>query len=83
MQMKWLPNMDLNHDKQIQRLLCYRYTIPQGEVHNRWGWMTVKIGLRSLRVISPLPARRASRSAYQRSAGSPGSAAAGGLSDRS
>ena len=24
----WLPNMDLNHDKQIQRLLCYRYTIP-------------------------------------------------------
>ena len=26
---KWLPNMDLNHDKQIQRLLCYRYTIRQ------------------------------------------------------
>lgn len=25
----WLPNMDLNHDKQIQRLLCYRYTIRQ------------------------------------------------------
>ena len=23
----WLPNMDLNHDKQIQSLLCYRYTI--------------------------------------------------------
>lgn len=21
--------MDLNHDKQIQRLLCYRYTIGQ------------------------------------------------------
>jgi hypothetical protein len=29
MQMKWLPNMDLNHDKQIQSLLCYRYTIRQ------------------------------------------------------
>ncbi len=29
--MKWLPNMDLNHDKQIQRLLCYRYTIRQTE----------------------------------------------------
>ena len=29
--MKWLPNMDLNHDKQIQRLLCYRYTIRQCE----------------------------------------------------
>ena len=28
--MKWLPDMDLNHDKQIQSLLCYRYTIGQG-----------------------------------------------------
>ncbi len=26
---RWLPNMDLNHDKQIQSLLCYRYTIRQ------------------------------------------------------
>ena len=26
---KWLPDMDLNHDKQIQSLLCYRYTIRQ------------------------------------------------------
>src|SRR5882724_10390657 len=26
----WLPDMDLNHDKQIQSLLCYRYTIGQG-----------------------------------------------------
>ena len=25
----WLPNMDLNHDKQIQSLLCYHYTIGQ------------------------------------------------------
>lgn len=25
----WLPNMDSNHDKQIQSLLCYRYTIRQ------------------------------------------------------
>ena len=28
----WLPDMDLNHDKQIQSLLCYRYTIGQSEV---------------------------------------------------
>ena len=28
-EMNWLPNMDLNHDKQIQSLLCYRYTIRQ------------------------------------------------------
>jgi hypothetical protein len=28
---EWLPNMDLNHDKQIQSLLCYRYTIRQFE----------------------------------------------------
>ena len=27
----WLPDMDLNHDKQIQSLLCYRYTIRQSE----------------------------------------------------
>ena len=27
----WLPDMDLNHDKQIQSLLCYRYTIGQTE----------------------------------------------------
>lgn len=27
---EWLPDMDSNHDKQIQRLLCYRYTIRQG-----------------------------------------------------
>ena len=29
LEMKWLPDMDLNHDKQIQSLLCYRYTIGQ------------------------------------------------------
>ncbi len=29
---EWLPDMDLNHDKQIQSLLCYRYTIGQGNL---------------------------------------------------
>ena len=29
--MRWLPDMDLNHDKQIQSLLCYRYTIGQDD----------------------------------------------------
>ena len=29
LQVEWLPDMDLNHDKQIQSLLCYRYTIGQ------------------------------------------------------
>ena len=29
MQMRWLPDMDLNHDKVIQSHLCYRYTIGQ------------------------------------------------------
>ena len=32
--MKWLPDMDLNHDKQIQSLLCYRYTIGQAGAVN-------------------------------------------------
>ena len=31
---RWLPDMDLNHDKQIQSLLCYRYTIGQMESVN-------------------------------------------------
>ena len=30
----WLPDMDLNHDKQIQSLLCYRYTIGQSPPEN-------------------------------------------------
>jgi hypothetical protein len=31
----WLPDMDLNHDKQIQSLLCYRYTIGQAGACDR------------------------------------------------
>lgn len=31
----WLPDMDLNHDKQIQSLLCYRYTIGQAVAGDR------------------------------------------------
>lgn len=31
----WLPDMDLNHDKQIQSLLCYRYTIGQTGASDR------------------------------------------------
>ena len=33
--MNWLPDMDLNHDKQIQSLLCYRYTIGQCDACRR------------------------------------------------
>src|SRR5206468_9940863 len=33
--MNWLPDMDLNHDKQIQSLLCYRYTIGQTDALER------------------------------------------------
>ena len=32
---EWLPDMDLNHDKQIQSLLCYRYTIGQSGAWQR------------------------------------------------
>lgn len=35
---RWLPSMDSNHDKQIQSLLCYRYTTRQSSA-----WRTVKI----------------------------------------
>jgi hypothetical protein len=34
---RWLPDMDLNHDKQIQSLLCYRYTIGQIDASPRLG----------------------------------------------
>ena len=33
--MNWLPDMDLNHDKQIQSLLCYRYTIGQADASGK------------------------------------------------
>jgi hypothetical protein len=33
----WLPDMDLNHDKQIQSLLCYRYTIGQCAANSTLG----------------------------------------------
>ncbi|MEY2429314.1 MAG: hypothetical protein QOJ40_2199 [Verrucomicrobiota bacterium] len=36
----WLPDMDLNHDKQIQSLLCYRYTIGQTSVCKVKFWAT-------------------------------------------
>ena len=34
---QWLPDMDLNHDKQIQSLLCYRYTIGQTGMRTKVG----------------------------------------------
>ncbi len=37
----WLPDMDLNHDKQIQSLLCYRYTIGQSVASPRLNVFTV------------------------------------------
>ena len=35
---RWLPDMDLNHDKQIQSLLCYRYTIGQAVADAKLGF---------------------------------------------
>src|SRR6266516_4040010 len=32
---EWLPDMDLNNDKQIQSLLCYRYTIGQTDAFKK------------------------------------------------
>ncbi len=33
----WLPDLDSNQDKQIQSLLCYRYTIGQAVAKNSLG----------------------------------------------
>jgi hypothetical protein len=53
--MKWLPDMDLNHDKQIQSLLCYRYTIGQteasGKLKNFAGQSSGQTG-RAIRMVS-------------------------------
>ena len=46
----WLPDMDLNHDKQIQSLLCYRYTIGQAGACDR---LKSFIGQSSCQTIVP------------------------------
>ena len=48
--MNWLPDMDLNHDKQIQSLLCYRYTIRQARPNKASHWHA--------KVKSPFPLQR-------------------------
>ena len=47
----WLPDMDLNHDKQIQSLLCYRYTIGQSKLCKGKGWLAGVKNCKSLRAI--------------------------------
>src|SRR6267378_1289433 len=47
----WLPDMDLNHDKQIQSLLCYRYTIGQMSASK------VKVGQGESRLLKGSTAR--------------------------
>jgi hypothetical protein len=59
--MNWLPDMDLNHDKQIQSLLCYRYTIGQCE-------SAMKVSPFTFQSSGPFPgfAFRVPRSAFHR-----------------
>ena len=45
----WLPDMDLNHDKQIQSLLCYRYTIGQAGA-----FRSVNLSFRESRFVATL-----------------------------
>ena len=40
--MSWLPDMDLNHDKQNQSLLCYHYTIGQAGVWKNVGILSTE-----------------------------------------
>ena len=64
--MNWLPDMDLNHDKQIQSLLCYRYTIGQWRARRRIGLSTVP----SSGYAAPVP-RRQDNNPNEVAAGSP------------
>jgi hypothetical protein len=54
----WLPDMDLNHDKQIQSLLCYRYTIGQTSATK------VKPGRAESRLVGLGKSRRYSHSGH-------------------
>ncbi len=46
--MNWLPSMDLNHDKQIQSLLCYRYTTRQARRTAKLGYPMNKSSIHRL-----------------------------------
>src|SRR2546426_4628686 len=53
----WLPNMDLNHDKQIQSLLCYHYTIRHARCGNQSSHFSPPVKLKrahAKRTVSPL-----------------------------
>ena len=52
---EWLPDMDLNHDKQIQSLLCYRYTIGQAGALDRLEGFTAQSSQQRGTGILPVP----------------------------
>ena len=59
--MNWLPDIDLNYDKQIQSLLCYRYTIGQSVAFKSLNALSSQSSqqphrcAKSRRAILPLP----------------------------
>jgi hypothetical protein len=65
----WLPDMDLNHDKQIQSLLCYRYTIGQAGASDRLDAFTPQSRLVRVTAVTPLERCRA-KSGVRAEAGS-------------
>ena len=44
---KWLSGMDSNHDKSLQRALCYHYTTGQAESGANIGW---NLGIANLKL---------------------------------
>ena len=46
--------MDLNHDKQIQSLLCYRYTIGQTNASKVDGWPAESRLVKRFEAVKPL-----------------------------
>ena len=62
----WLPDMDLNHDKQIQSLLCYRYTIGQAGASVRLTAFGCQSSYVPAHVALPLAIRRFNDSTVQR-----------------
>ena len=64
----WLPDLDLNQDKQIQSLLCYRYTIGQAGACklDAWRWESRFVEPLNRYTVEPDHPRGAARFTIQR-----------------
>ena len=65
---EWLPDMDSNHDKLLQRQLCYRYTIGQDGAFRLYAIGRVSRFVKSLKcyMVTTAGTREATLTSLQR-----------------